>query len=554
MSWIDSLLFGHTVAHNALVLAATAGLGLALGRIRVAGVSFGAAGTLFSGIALAHLGLSMDLPVLDFLRDFGLVLFVYAIGVQVGPGFLATLRSQGLVWNGLALGMVGLGTAIAVAIGTSLGLGMPTTLGILSGAVNNMPSLGSAQQTLSALPGWSEATGSAMTLACAVAYPFGTLGLLLAMILLRVVGRIRVPEEAARYEAQAGNGPRLSSRSLELCNPALVGLRIGQIPGLAAQGAVVTRLWREGTVRVAHPDDVLAAGDHLHVVGREEVVADLVTIIGGPSQRDLRDSPGDLSVQRILVTRSAWCGKALGDLSLPERFGVAVSRVERGEGSQAASPATRLLFADRLVVVGVPEAIEAVARELGNSEKELQHPQVLPLFLGILLGVVVGSVPIAIPGVPLPVKLGLAAGPMMVSIALARVRRIGPLDFYLPTAASLLLKEFGIVLFLSCVGLMAGPGFFDCLLHGPGLSWMAVGAAVTLVPPLAIGILARRAFKLDYLSLCGLLSGASTCPPALSFATTLARNDAAVIASATVYPLSMLARVVTSQVLALFQA
>lgn len=551
MSWIDSLLFGHTVAHNAAVLAATAGLGLAVGRIRVAGVSFGAAGTLFSGIALSHFGLSLDAPVLEFLRDFGLVLFVYAIGVQVGPGFLATLRSQGLVWNGLALGMVGLGTAVALGLGTALQLGMPTTLGILAGAVNNMPSLGSAQQALGGLPGWSEATGRSMTLACAVTYPFGTLGLLLAMILLRVLGRIRVPEEAARYESQAGTGPALSSQSLELQNPALIGHRIDEIPGLSAQGAVVTRLWREGTVRVAHPEDMLAAGDHLHVVGRGEVVTDLVKIVGGPSQRDLRDSPGDLSVQRILVTRSAWCGKALGDLSLTERFGVAVSRVERGEGIQAASPSTRLLFADRLVVVGVPEAIEAVARELGNSEKDLQHPQVLPLFLGILLGVVVGSVPIAIPGVPLPVKLGLAAGPMLVSIALARVRRLGPLDFYLPTAASLLLKEFGIVLFLSCVGLMAGPGFFGCLLHGPGLAWMAVGAAVTLVPPLAIGLLARRAFGLNYLSLCGLLSGASTCPPALSFATTLARNDAAVIASATVYPLSMLARVVTSQILAI---
>lgn len=549
MNWIQTLLFGHSVAHDALVLSLTAGLGLAIGRLRVGGVGFGAAGTLFSGILLSQLGLGLEPAVLEFLRDFGLVLFVYAIGVQVGPGFLGTLRSRGLAWNALALTMVATGTGLALALGALAGMGKPAVLGMLSGAVNNMPSLGSARQVLSSMPEWDPSLGQKMTLACAVTYPFGTLGLILAMVLVRKLSGADVKAQA--QELAAEGEPSLASVSLELLNPALVGLRLDAVPGLSGQGAVATRLLRAGKVSVARPEDVLEAGDHIHVVGPQTSVADLVHVVGRPSQSDLRDSPGDLSVRSILVTRMTWCGKTLGDLSPAERFGVAISRVERSESVLIALPSTRILFADRLLVVGVPEAVEAAACELGDSEKVVHHPQVLPLFLGILIGVIVGSVPFSIPGIALPVKLGLAAGPLVTSILLARVRRIGPLDFFLPPAAALLLKEFGIVLFLSGVGLMAGPGFISCLINGPGLSWMAMGALVTFLPPLLVAWIARRFLRMDHLSLCGLLAGASTCPPALAFATTLASVDAAVVASATVYPLTMLARVVLSQLIAL---
>jgi putative transport protein len=553
VNWFIQLLTTPSVPHDALVVSSTVAFGLTLGRIKVKGVGLGVAGTLFSGILLSHFGLRLEVPVLDFLRDFGLVLFVYAIGVQVGPGFLSTLRSQGLAWNLLAIGMILTGSALSIVLGMTFGAGIPASLGILAGATNNMPSLGAARQTLSSLPGWNADIGRTMTLSCATTYPFGIVGLLLAMILLRWIGRISVPEELQRFEtaSRVGSHP-LSSVSLALENSNLFGRSIREIPGLMERGAVVTRRMRGSNVAIAHPEDVLARGDILHVVGKDDVVEDLAKIIGHPSEYDLRNVSGDLSASRIVVTRASVCGRTLEELQLTDRFGVTASRMERGDAILSAGPGARILFADRLLVVGPPESIEAAASALGNSERDSNHPQILPLFLGIMLGVLVGSVPLSIPGILMPVKLGLAGGPLVTSIVLARQRRIGPLDFYLPTAANIMLRELGVALFLSCVGLMSGDGFFECLRSGPGLEWMILGMLVTLVPVLATAAVGRFLLKIDYLSLCGLLAGASTCPPALAFASSMAACDAAAIASATVYPVTMLLRVATAQVLALF--
>jgi len=552
MNWLAALLQNPSVLHDVLLLAITAGSGLALGRLRVAGVGLGVAGTLFTGILLSHFGLRLDPAVLAFVRDFGLVLFVYAIGMQVGPGFLATLRSQGLSWNLLAVFLILTGTALSIGLGLVFATGTPVSLGILAGAANNMPSLGAASQALSGLPGWNHALGRDMTLACAVTYPFGIVGLLLVMLLLRFFGRIRIPAEVHRFEEAMRSGPLLSSMSLVLENPALFGQKVSDIPALAERGAVVTRLLRAGKLSISHPEDVLQEGDVLHVVGPGDAVSDLVKIVGHQAELDLREAPGDLSAIRIVASRAKVCGRSLRELQLQERFGVAISRVERGDMVLSGGPDTRILFADRLVAVGATEGLEAAAKELGNSERVSNQPQVLPLFLGILAGALLGGLPIAIPGVPMPVRLGLAGGPLIASIVLARLRRIGPVDFYLPVPASLLLRDLGVTLFLSCVGLMSGEGFFECLRSGPGLMWAALGVAVTFVPALLAALIGRCLLKIDFLSLCGLLSGATTCPPALAFAGTFAPGcEAAAVASATVYPITMLLRVALAQTIAL---
>jgi len=552
VNWLQQIFQTPSVLHDVLLLSVTAGSGLALGRIRLAGVGLGVAGTLFSGILIAHFGFRLDPSVLSFARDFGLVLFVYAIGMQVGPGFLGTLRNQGLAWNGLAAFMILTGTALAVGLGFAFATGIPVSLGILAGAANNMPSLGAASQALSGLPGWSAALGRNMTLACAVTYPFGILGLLLVMTILRLVARIRIPEEVRCYEKSMRTGPILSSTSLVLENPILFGQVVASIPMLSERGAVVTRRLRAEQLSIAHPDDVLLEGDVLHVVGPEGAVRDLEKIVGPRAELDLREAPGDLSAIRIVVSRAKVCGRSLRELQLSERFGVAVSRVERGDMVFSGGPDTRVLFADRLVAVGASEGLEAAAKELGNSERVSNQPQILPLFVGILIGTLLGGLPIAIPGIPMPVRLGLAGGPLIASIALAWLRRIGPVDFYLPVPASLLLRDFGVALFLSCVGLMSGEGFFECLRSGAGLMWMGMGTLVTFIPALLAALVGRYLLKVDFMSLCGLLSGASTCPPALSFAGTFAPAcEAAAVASATVYPLTMILRVALAQAIAL---
>ena len=552
MTWFLQLLSSKSMAQAILVLAVAAALGLLLGRIKVRGVSLGIAGTLFSGILLGHLGLAVDEHVLEFAREFGLVLFVYTVGMQVGPGFFDSLKRQGFALNALAASVVFLGVGCAVGAVFLLKLPVPAAIGLLSGATTNTPSLGAAQQALELSSRLTPELARLPAVGYAMAYPFGVVGIILVMLVVRPLFRIRPDAEAQAYERELSERTKdLDSRSVIVENANLEGRTIHSIPHYDGAGVVITRLLREGDLRIAREDMTLQRGDVLQIVGSAEAVENMTTIVGRVADQDLRTLTGRIVARHILVTNHDILGDTIGSLMLLERFGVTVARVTRGEFKFTGTRNIRLMLADKLFVVGPESGIDEAAKFLGNSLKALDHPQVLPAFVGIALGILVGSVPVHIAGTPVPLKLGIAGGPLIVALVLARLRRVGPLNFYMAAGANLMVRELGIVLFLTCVGLKAGRSFFEVLLHGPGLSWMGIGAFITVVPLAIVAIVARRFLKLNYMPLCGVLAGSMTDPPALAFANTLATSDGPSVAYATVYPMTMLLRVVTAQLIAI---
>lgn len=552
MSFLFHLLTSKSMAQAILVLAITAALGLLIGRIKLVGVGLGIAGTLFSGILLGHLGLRIDEHLLEFAREFGLVLFVYTVGMQVGPGFFDSLKRQGFAMNALAAAVVLLGVALAVMAHVLMGVPVPAAIGILAGATTNTPSLGAAQQTLELSSRLTPELSRLPTVGYAVAYPLGVVGIILVLLLVRVVFRVRPETEAAAYERElSARAKELDSRSVVVENANLDGRTIRSIPGYDGSGVVVTRRMRDGNLEIAREDMTIARGDVLQIVGDSESLDNMVTIIGRVSDQDLRRVSEQIVARHILVTSHDILGDTIGSLMLFERFGVTVARVTRGEFKFTGTRNIRLMLADKLFVVGPESGIERTAQLLGNSLKALDHPQVLPAFVGIALGILVGSLPISIPRTPVPLKLGIAGGPLVVALILARIRRIGPLNFYMAAGANLMVRELGIVLFLTCVGLKAGGSFVAVVTQGPGLAWMAIGAAITIVPIALVALVARRWLRMNYMALCGLLAGSMTDPPALAFANTLATSDGPSIAYATVYPLTMLLRVVAAQLMAI---
>lgn len=542
-----------SVSHALLILTATAALGLSLGHIKIRGVGLGIAGVLFSGLILGHLGVAVNEPVLDFSRDFGLILFVYAIGVQVGPGFFSSLKKEGLPLNLLAVSVVLGGVLLALAAHRWGGVEGPAAVGLLTGATTNTPSLGAAQQALRETLGPLSEAPKIPGLGYAVAYPFGVLGILLVFGLLRLIFRIRVDRELAEFsQKKAQNAPALHTLNLEVTNPNLAGLPLGRMPGTAQNTVVVSRILHDGTVSVARPETTLAVGDVILAVGSREKLEDLRLIVGRESPLDLRDLPSALTTRRVLVTRKDVLGKTIEELGFPHRLGVSLTRLARMDIEFAAAPTLTLKFGDTVLLVGEASALQQAASELGNSPKQLNDPQILPLLVGIALGILVGSLPLSFPGLPAPLRLGLAGGPLVVAIVLARLGRVGRLVWHMPISANFMLRELGIALFLSCVGLKSGGHFLETFLSGPGMTWMMWGAAITFFPLLVVGVVGRSVLKLNYTTLCGLLAGSMTGPPALAFANAQLGSEAPALAYATVYPLTMLLRVLSAQALALW--
>lgn len=547
MDWLNQLFLQESVARTVVVLGVAGAAGAALGKIRIFGVSFGVAGVLFVGLFLGYLKLSIDAHVLEFVREFGLIVFVYTLGLQIGPGFFGSLRSRGLVLNAFSATVVLLGAAIAVAWIATGRVALPAGVGLLSGATTNTPSLAAAQQALKQV-GAEDGAAAVQGLAYAVAYPFGIFGIILTMVLVRAVFKIDVPAEVAAAErAQQPSRPRPATRNFEVRNANLIGRPLGKVPGLAGSGVVVSRFSRGGVVEVARPETPLRLGDILHAVGPEEGLEELRVVVGAEAGVDLKALPGAVTNRRLIVTRSAVFGKELAELEVFEEHNVVVTRVTRGGIEFTPVPGLRLQFGDVLMVVGEAPQIDAVSAAVGNSNKALNSPQPIPFFLGIALGVIAGSVPIALPGLPAAVKLGLAGGPLVVAILLSRVANTGPLVWYLPANANHMLREVGITLFLAAVGLKSGDKFMEVLLGGHGLAWLGFGAVITAVPLLVVGLVARAWKKLNYVELCGLLAGSMTDPPALAFAQETTGSDAPAVAYATVYPLVMLLRVFTAQ-------
>ena len=543
------------IALTVSVLALVAVVGLWIGNVKIRGVGFGIGGVLFGGIIVGHFvdqaGVALSSPMLHFIQEFGLILFVYTIGIQVGPGFFASLRVSGLRLNLFAILIVILGGLVTAVLHKLFNIPLPVVLGIFSGAVTNTPALGAGQQILRDLGVPFEVVDQ-MGMSYAMAYPFGICGILLTMWLVRLFFRINVEKEAQRFEESSGNGhANLHTINVRVENPNLNQMAIQDVPMLNSDNIVCSRLKRGELLMVPAPGTLIQAGDLLHLVGRPEDLHNAQLVIGQEVATSLSTRGTDLKVERVVVTNEKVLGKKIRDLHVKQRYDVVISRLNRAGVELVASRSASLQFGDILNLVGRQEAIDAVAAELGNAQQKLQQVQMLPVFIGIGLGVLLGSIPLFIPGFPAALKLGLAGGPLIMALILGRIGSIGKLYWFMPPSANLALRELGIVLFLAVVGLKSGGDFVATLTQGEGLSWIAYGIFITAIPLLTVGILARMLAKMNYLTLCGMLAGSMTDPPALAFANNLhATSGAAALSYATVYPLVMFLRIITPQLLA----
>lgn len=543
------------IALTVSVLALVAVVGLWIGNVKIRGVGFGIGGVLFGGIIVGHFvdqaGVTLSSPMLHFIQEFGLILFVYTIGIQVGPGFFASLRVSGLRLNLFAILIVILGGLVTAVLHKLFNIPLPVVLGIFSGAVTNTPALGAGQQILRDLGVPFEVVDQ-MGMSYAMAYPFGICGILLTMWLVRLFFRINIEKEAQRFEESSGNGhAHLHTINVRVENPNLNQMAIQDVPMLNNDNIVCSRLKRGELLMVPAPGTLIQAGDLLHLVGRPEDLHNAQLVIGQEVATSLSTRGTDLKVERVVVTNEKVLGKKIRDLHVKQRYDVVISRLNRAGVELVASSSASLQFGDILNLVGRPEAIDAVAAELGNAQQKLQQVQMLPVFIGIGLGVLLGSIPLFIPGFPAALKLGLAGGPLIMALILGRIGSIGKLYWFMPPSANLALRELGIVLFLAVVGLKSGGDFVATLTQGDGLSWIAYGIFITAIPLLTVGVLARMLAKMNYLTLCGMLAGSMTDPPALAFANNLhPTSGAAALSYSTVYPLVMFLRIITPQLLA----
>ena len=542
------------IAITISLLALVAVIGLWIGHWKIKGVGLGIGGVLFGGIIVAHFtnqyGIALDSHTLHFIQEFGLILFVYTIGIQVGPGFFASLRKSGLRLNGLAILIVVLGSVSVVVLTKAIGVPLDIALGIYSGAITNTPSLGAGQQILTEL-GLSHAT-STMGMAYAMAYPFGICGILLVMWLIRLFFKIKIDEEANRFNQESGyDKESLHTISVKVTNHNLDGLGLLEIPGFEEEDVVCSRLKRGENVIVPKADTEIHLDDVLHLVGDDHALRKMRLVIGEEVDMPVLSTSGEIRAERVVVTNEKVLGKKIRALNVHSKYGVVISRLNRAGVELVPSGDTSLQFGDVLHMVGRTDVLNQAISVIGNAQQKLQQVQMLPVFIGIGLGVLFGSIPFYIPGFPVALKLGLAGGPLVVALILARIGSIGKLYWFMPPSANLALREIGIVLFLAVVGLKSGGNFIDTLVNGSGLEWMGYGIFITFVPLMIAGVIARLYAKLNYLSICGLLAGSMTDPPALAFANEMKEdNGAASLSYATVYPLVMFLRIISPQLLA----
>ena len=547
----NSAFWGGGVAHSVLILALVISLGVALGKLKIAGVKLGVTWILFVGIAFSHFGMTLNEHLLHFLKEFGLILFVYSIGLQVGPSFFSSFKKGGIQLNMFATGIVLLGVLITYVIYLITGLPITTMVGILSGAVTNTPGLGAAQQAYSDMTGIDSpdiATGYA------VAYPLGVLGIILSMIVIRWVCKVRFEEENKAMTVQQSDSKEAVRISVEVKNPFIAGKTVLQIKRLINRQFVISRvLHPDGHIDIVNAKTTLAMGDRVLIVTTTHDMDLLVDLLGEKidmEKEEWEKLDNQLISRRIMITKSKLNGQHIGSLRL-QSYGVNVTRVNRAGVDLIPNHNLQLQMGDRLTVVGSESAINAVSKVLGNSMRRLNEPNLIPIFVGIFLGVVLGSVPIMFPGIPQPVKLGLAGGPLVVSILISRFGPHYKLVTYTTMSANLMLREVGIALFLACVGLGAGEGFVHTVLYENGYHWIGYGFIITVLPLLIIGMIARKFFKLNYFTLMGVAAGAMTDPPALAYSNGVAGNDMPSVGYATVYPLTMFLRILTAQLLIL---
>ncbi len=552
MEWLRDLLFNESVAQTVIIYSFVIAIGVALGKVKIYNISLGITLVLFAGIAIGHFGFRINHQVLDFAKDFGLILFVFAVGLQLGPGFFSSFRKGGLTLNLLATAVVLLGVATVIILHFVTGASMPVMVGIMSGAVTNTPGLGAAQQAVKEV-----APGGAtdISLGYAVAYPFGVLGIIITMLLIRRFTGTNLSEEMKQFDRMKNPEENLPEKvSITITNAAITGKKIVELRHLMHNETVISRVLHDGEITAAHSDTVLNEGDIALFVSHKGDIRTLVADFGKRSDIDLSEQPGKLMSKQVLVTRPAVSGKTLESLQLRTRFGVNITRIYRSGIELVATPHLRLQIGDKVTIVGDESSIDSVARLLGDSLRRLNEPNLFPIFIGIMLGALLGSIPIVIGGMPTPVKLGLAGGPLIIAILLSKFGYKLSLTSYTTPSANLMLREIGIVLFLASVGIKAGEKFIPTLASGDGFIWMAYGAIITLVPIMIVGLITKIVLKRNYFEVCGLLAGSMTDPPALAFANSIAQSEAPAVAYATVYPLVMFLRIVAAQLLVMLFA
>ena len=548
MDWFTDLFTQHSAIQAVVVLSLISVFGMMLGKVRFFGISLGVTFVFFIGIAAGHFGLSVDPSMLAFAESFGLVLFVYALGLQVGPGFFNSLRADGLRLMSPALAVVLLGTGLAVAMSYTLHVSMPDMSGILCGATTNTPALGAAQQTLQQLG--LDTSGAA--LGCAVTYPLGVIGVILAIVVMRKLF-VR-PSDMPGPDAE--HKKNIFIASYHLTNPAVFGKSVHEIASESHHHFVISRLWRNGQVSIPTSDRTLEQDDVILVITNREEADALRLIFGEQEQKDWNKEnidwnsvDGQLISQRILVTRPEINGKKLASLRLRNNYGINISRVYRSGVQLLATPDLRLQLGDRLTVVGEAQAIKNVEKILGNAVKSLNEPNLVAVFIGLILGLTLGSIPIAIPGISIPVKLGLAGGPIIVGILIGTFGPRMHMITYTTQSANLMLRALGLSMYLACLGLDAGTHFFETVMRPEGLLWLGLGFLLTFVPVVIVGVITMRMLKVDFGSLSGLLCGAMANPMALNYANDTIQGDNPSVSYATVYPVCMFLRVIVIQVM-----
>lgn len=558
MNWLQDLLtnpnsIAHIVALYAFVIAA----GVLLGKIKFFGISLGVTFVLFVGILAGHFGFTGNPAILSFVQDFGLILFVFCIGLQVGPSFFSSFKRGGITLNLLAVGIVFLNIAVALILYFALQgrIDIPMMVGILCGAVTNTPGLGAANEALQQL----HYQGPEIAMGYACAYPLGVMGIILSMIIIRYICRVDVKQDSDEIQKEEEANPHMKpyTISLKVQNEALSGKTLSQVQNFLARDFVCTRIIQDGHMITPNANTVLRLGDRMFVVCAEDDSEAIMAFIGPKIEQDWdvtnqQDKP--MVSRRILVTQPNINGKTLGELHFSSMYGVNVTRVNRSGMDLFAARQLRLQVGDRVMVVGPQDAIERVANLLGNQLRHLDYPNIVTIFVGILCGILFGSLPIAIPGMPTPVKLGLAGGPLIISILIGRFGHKVKLVTYTTMSANLMLREVGLVLFLASVGIKAGENFVQMVVEGDGVLYVGVGFLITFIPLIITGIIARWHHRVNYFTLMGLIAGSNTDPPALAYANQIAGNDAPAVGYSTVYPLTMFLRILTAQLLVLLMA
>ena len=553
MDWINSLLFStDSVAHSILIVAIVIALGILLGKIKILGISLGVTWILFVGILLSHFGFIINPSVRSFISDFGLILFVFSLGLQVGPGFFASFKKGGMRMNMLAALIVVLGVAVTFAIHFITGEEMPIMVGVMSGAVTNTPGLGAAQQTVADLNLSTDPT--TLATGYAVAYPLGVVGVILTLLGVRAVFRINVDKEKADVEKREVSKDSACNIAVEVRNESIFGRTIYEVDHLLNKHFVVSRQYHaDGRMEIPTSHSVVNSGDKLLII-TSQANADVISAFIGKKidmdEETWEKLDTNLVSRRLVVTNSNINGKSLGELNIRAQYGLNITRVNRAGIDLTPTPGLHLQLGDRIMVVGNQEAILKVAKIVGDQVKKLREPKLIPIFIGIFFGIIVGSIPIAIPGLSAPLKLGLAGGSLVVAILIARFGPNMGMVTYTTASSNMMLREVGISLFLAAVGLGAGENFVEALTGG-GYIWILYGFLITVIPLIIVTILARAVFKMDYFSIAGMVCGSHTNPPALAFMNNTFDASRIAVAYATVYPLAMFLRVIVAQLMVL---